>query len=371
MVPDDLLAARDSWQQALAERDSLALERDALRVQFNVSQDTISTLQSTVAADALRVAELTAEIARLQAIIDAEEPPPVKTALGVNAESSARFRASFISANGNSAPPLAVERIFIQSETWGTGKWLDVVAAIKAGRTPIVSIKPTVSWSQVPTAAAEIARYDDAVKGLLALDISKLAVKPRLVWQHEPEKSTLGTAASFNTMQRFLEGRFFDRLAAGGWGQGLIFMNGSFFVRPDGTTYTKWTRADLESAIAGLRTKDVFADLYEKPGGGEPWATADVGDPTSTKSTFYGYVTFCKAKGFNMGATEFGINRKQSDNTGAQPAQFIDALAASPLFDDVEFWIYYDRDVGEGGATGNHRISQFVLPMKSYAKLAA
>jgi hypothetical protein len=94
-----------------------------------------------------------------------------------------------------------------------------------------------------------------------------------------------------------------------------------------------------------------------------------VGDPTSTKSTFRGYVDFCNAKHFNMGVCEFGINRKQTDTTGAQPAKFMNDLAASPLFDEVEFWIYYDRDVGEGGATGNHRISQFPLAMKSYAKL--
>jgi hypothetical protein len=243
-----------------------------------------------------------------------------------------------------STVPLDMDRIFVQTDTWGTGEWNDVVASINAERTVIVSTKLSGTWANAATGSND-ARLDAVVNGLVALDVSDLAGTPCLSFNHEPENDG-PSPADYNKMWRHFDQRYAAKLRAAGWDLAYIFMGGTW------RGWTPWSIAQLEQSIAGTSVTKVYADIYEKPG--TPWATKAWTDPDSTSSPFRAYADWCEAKGYEAGLPEVGVNRKQVDD-GSQ-ATFLDALASSKIAGMADLFIYYDRDVGEGGATSNTRL---------------
>jgi len=265
-----------------------------------------------------------------------------------------RFRDSFNAANDPDVP-LDMERIFYATQSW---PWTEVVTQVNAGHTPIVSTKLTGSWAQAATGSNNV-RLDKVVDELVKLDISKLEGVPCLSFNHEPENDG-GVLADYNAMWKYFSNRYRTKLRTAGWDLCFIFMGGTW------RGWTPWTIANIETAISGTNVDRVYADLYEKPGGSGNWATKPWVDPDDPASPFRQYNDWCRAKNVKAGLPEVGINRKQTDD-GSQ-ATFLDALADSALAEIAQFFIYYDRDVGEGGATSNTRL---IKPecFRSFAKL--
>jgi hypothetical protein len=268
-----------------------------------------------------------------------------------------RFRDAFNAANNPDAP-LNFERFFVQTESWGSGRWAEAVTAIKAGRTPVVSTKLSGTWAQAATGSNNT-RLDAAVNGLVAQDISKLVGVPLLVVHHEPEGDD--TPQNFNTMQKFMFGRYAAKLRAAGWDMGIITMGGTLMG------WTKWTPAQLDQALAGVDVKRVHSDIYEKPGEVNGFATKPWTDPSSTSSPHRKYLDWCKSKGFIPAMPEMGVLKHATDQNFQ--SSFIDALAGWDRSNEYEYIIYYDRMPGEGGATNNCAIFDVPGALRSFGKL--
>jgi hypothetical protein len=268
-----------------------------------------------------------------------------------------RFRDAFNAANTPDVP-LDFERFFVQTESWGAGRWAEAVTAVKAGRTPIISTKLTGSWLDA-SKGSNNTRLDAAVNGLVAQDITKLLRVPLLVVHHEPEGD--GTVADFNAMQKFMFGRYAAKLRAAGWDMGIITMGGTLMG------WTKWTPTQLDQALAGIDVKRVHSDIYEKPGETNGVATKPWTDPSSTSSPHRKYLDWCKSHGYIAAMPECGVLKHVSDTTFQ--ASFLDSLAGWDRSNEYEYVIYYDRMPGEGGATNNCAIFDSPTALRSFAKL--
>lgn len=268
-----------------------------------------------------------------------------------------RFRDAFNLAN-NPAVPLDVERFFVQTESWGSGRWAEAVTAIKAGRTPVISTKLSGSWAQAATGSNN-ARLDAAVNGLVAQDISTLTQVPLLSFHHEPEGD--GTPADYNAMWKYMVTRYGKKLRDAGWDLVVITMGGTY------RGWTKWTLPQLEQALAGVDVKRVHADIYEKPGETNGLATKPWTDPSSTNSPHRRYLDWCKSKGYIAAMPEIGCLKHETDQNFQ--ASFLDALAGWDRSNEYEYIVYYDRLPGEGGAVNNCAIFDMPTALRSFAKL--
>lgn len=259
------------------------------------------------------------------------------------------FRDDYLAAVPSPEPPLEVERIFVQTDAWGAGEWRNVAPMVAAKRVPIVSTKLTGSWAQAATGSND-ARLDTAVDGLIAIPgVKTLPFTPYLSFHHEPEGD--GTPADYNAMWRRYSTRYLAKLKAGGWDLCFIPMGGTFMG------WTQWTAAQWDQAIAGTGVTNVFADVYEKTTG------STFRPPTATNSVFNKYFTTAKAKGWKIALPEMGVH-DHLDQAG-----FINALAAWPTFFEAQFVCYYNRDAGQGGATGNSGISDNPDALRAFSKL--
>jgi len=267
-----------------------------------------------------------------------------------------RFRDAFNQANAT--VPLDMERFYVQTESWGSGRWAEAVAAIKSGRTPIISTKLTGTWAQAATGSNN-ARLDAAVNGLTAQDIAATKGVPQLSFHHEPEGD--GTPADYNAMWKYMVGRYAALLRDAGWDLCVITMGGTF------AGWTKWTPAQLEQALAGVDVTRVISDVYEKPGETNGYATKPWTHPSAASSPHRKYLDWCKAKGYTAGLAEIGVLKNQSDPNFQ--ASFLDALAGWDRSNEYEYAIYYDRLPGEGGAVNNCAIFDTPTALRSFAKL--
>jgi hypothetical protein len=255
-------------------------------------------------------------------------------------------RSEFATKMAAAAPgvPLDVDRIFVQTDAWGSGEWNDVVASIAAKRVVIVSTKLSGSWASAATGSND-ARMDAVVNGLVALPgVKALPYTPCLAFNHEPENDG-PSPADYQRMQAHFDQRYAAKLRAAGWDLCLIYMGGTW------RGWTPWSVAQVEQSFAGTSITKVFADIYEKPG--TPYATKAWTDPDSTSSPFRAYADWIEAKGLHGGLPEIGCNRKQTDD-GSQ-GTFLEALADSRC-GKMDCFVYYNRDVGEGGATSNTKL---------------
>lgn len=259
------------------------------------------------------------------------------------------FTTAYKAAVADPEPPLEVERIFVQTDAWGSGEWRNVAPVIAAGRIPVVSTKLSGSWASAATGSNNT-RLDGAVNGLVAIPgVKSLPITPYLSFHHEPEGD--GTPADYNAMWKYLENRYLAKLKAAGWDMCVIIMGGTY------AGWTKWTPAQMDSAVAGLQTKNVFADVYEKA------TTPAFRPPGDAKSPFRQYLDKARAMGWRAAMPEFGVH-DTTDQTG-----FIKACVGYAPMKENEFILYYDRDAGEGGATGNAKISDNPAALREFAKL--
>jgi hypothetical protein len=264
-----------------------------------------------------------------------------------NSHQATNFKQFYDAVVPSNQPQIRVERIYIgRTNSTGPQFITDIGPAIAGGRTPIISFKFNVSWTNIAN-GAEDSRFDaifnTGPSGILGYNISGLAMPPRICFHHEPESDD--TVQNFNAMQMHLVERYKTVIRANGWDlcyimTGGIFRNQSSF----------WPLNTLDTAVAGVDIHRMYADPYMKPGGG-PYSVGSWVDPNSTSTVFRAHRDWCNARGMTAAWPEYGVLQQEGDTDGSFQADFINATVNLSWLRELEFIIYYDRVLGEGGST--------------------
>ena len=288
MGPDDLTQASLDWLADLARIDALTIERDGLAAQLEIEHGLNEGLHA-----ALDVA--TAEIARLQAIIDGPPPSPVR--VGVNSRYYADFVAKVL--------PVTTQRVYCGTQDCPSGSWWKYAQDFDtAGGTSILTMK----------------RADAAFLERVHDHLAEFANRPTVDYWHEFDEVA---ASSYVPDARRTSDALRDVATISWCPRAMMF-------REPPTDPANWYPGD--SYIDVIACDGYFKDKH----------------PYGTPETIFGPVlAFARAHAKPFSIFEFGMQSNVSSSNGgpvssAERAEQMDTFAAYlqgvPELRDLLYW---------------------------------